>query len=705
MLRTHHKTRFALSTAFLLSLAACGGGGGGSGGFLPVGGTGTNAGANAGTGSGAGGDNGTVATATLSGIAATGAAFAHAKVTVVDQRGVTVCSTETDAKGAYECPLPAGTKAPLVVTATRDDLTLYSTTASATGGNVNVTPLTTIIVSRLSPNGDPASLAGAIATQPNVVTDATVKQQVAELIAALKPLLTLLGDAVDPISGAFTADGSGHDRLLDSIAVSVRPDGTAANIEITVKSVPTNGEEPVSIVFRSDATLPVLPPEVATATLAPAGGSLAVAALFARMEQCFALQLDERVNAPVDVANANARIGNASNVIAPACKTLFEGDDPATYVNNGSKVGRNALNQGAFAGMFRNGATGLKYDRGQLEFFRSNGDQVLSYRTVDSVGGVQNQTIVAKDFGGVLKLVGNRYSYAVNVSPTVQERDFLNAPASNYLSVSYDVSIPKQNDANGNAIDHVTVKAPNGVTYTYKPAGANANLQLDKVEGGGSANTTLLRLGAGYRDASNTSSPSLIEPGSYFLTPQLNDDQLRLLPEQGVFTVNFTFVGGGTATQTHRMITRVPTIAEARQRKFADLTPALRADLKSYVAANQAVVFEAPSADNLVDFSAEGDADAWTVPAGAPTPTALSVFGRSPTGIPFDDRADFNGTARKAKVYCSTETGGGDNHCAIFNGGSVYAQDSRITLFQLSATDAQQVLFLKGFATYLPQQP
>jgi len=79
LLRTHPKSRIALSTALLLSLAACGGGGGGSGGFLPTGTT-------AGTGSGTtgGGNSGTTAAAKLNGIAATGAAFAGAKVTVVD---------------------------------------------------------------------------------------------------------------------------------------------------------------------------------------------------------------------------------------------------------------------------------------------------------------------------------------------------------------------------------------------------------------------------------------------------------------------------------------------------------------------------------------------------------------------------------------------------------------------------------------------
>ena len=696
-MRTHPKSRIALSTALLLSLAACGGGGGGSGGFLP---TGTTAGTGTGTGTGTGGNSDTAVAAKLNGIAATGAAFAGAKVTVVDQRGVTVCTTETDAKGAYECILPAGTKAPLVVTAARDDLTLYSTTASATGGNVNVTPLTTIIVSRLSPDGNPASLAGAIATRPDTVTDSTVKQQVAELVAALKPLLTLLGDAVDPISGAFTADGSGHDRLLDSIAVSVRPDGAGANIEITVKAVPTSEDAtPVSISFRSDATLPALPQSVATATLAPAGASLAVASLFDRLTQCFALPLSKRVNAANDTTAAT---GGPADVIAPECRTLFVDDNPASYLSNGSKVGRNSSNQGAFAGLFRPGATGLKYDRGEQQFFRANGDQVLSYRTTDSTGVVQNQTIVARDVGGTLKLIGNQYNYSVSVSPTVQDRDFVSAPAYNYLSVSYDVTIPKQVNGAGSAIDHAVVKAPNGVSYTYKPGAGNANLQLDKVDGSGSATTTLLRLAAGFRDAARSGSPSAIEPGAYFLAPQLSDDQLRQLPEQGAFTVDFTFADGSTATQTHRMITRVPTIAEARLVKFADLTPKLRDEIKG-IAPAQALVFDAPSANepSLIDFSADGDLDGWTVPDGAVAPVALTAFGASSTGVAFEDRVDVASSARKAKIYCSQESQA-DDHCATINGYPVYAAGTKVNLFQLSGTSAQQVLYLKGFSTKIP---
>lgn len=686
MLRIHQKTRLGLSTLALLALVACGGGGSGGGTAAPAGGN---------------GGTQTTGDAKLSGIVATGAAFAGATLTVVDQLGATVCTAPVGPEGTYECTLPAGTKAPLVITATRDDQTLYSVTASAAGGTVNVTPLTTIIVSRLSPNGDPASLAGAIRTQPEVVTDATVKEQVAELIAALQPLLTALGDAIDPISGSFTANGTGHDRVLDSISVSVRPDGTAANIEIAVKSVPVGNDQPVSIIFRSsDATPPALPQSVATAQFAPAGASQAVAALFERLNQCFALQLTQRVNA---VNDATAAVGTAADVIAPACRTLFVNDDPASFRNNGATVGRDAQNRGAFSGLFRPGATGLKYDRGELEFYRPGGDLVLSYRTIDTTGGVQYPTFVARDVNGTLKLIGNQYAYNAGITPTVQDRDFVNEPASNYVNLSYDIAITNQFDGNGDPIfAKVLVTAPDGAVFTYEPSAANANLVLTRPNGtqtGGS----LLRVAASYRNASTPGNPADKEPGSYYLPQQLSDEQLRLVPEQGAWKLEFFHVDQNKANvvQTHRLLARLPTMAEAKLKKFADLTPAMRAELVAGTVATGAIVFDAPNANepSLVDFSAEGDLDAWTVPVGALAPQVMYVYGRSVTDVQFDDRADIVPGARKAKVFCSVASLA-DDHCTPLNGASLYAEGTRLNFFQLGVTDARQVQHLKGFATY-----
>jgi hypothetical protein len=160
---------------------------------------------------------------TLSGTVATGAAFAGAALTVFDQTGAKVCEVTTTPEGTYTCSLPAGTKAPLVIQAVRDDLTLYSTTASTATGTTNVTPLTTIIVAQLSPNGDPSKLAAAIQADAGAVTAGSIGEQVAKLVAALQPLLTALNLSIDPMSGEFQANGSGQDRVLDSINVSVRP--------------------------------------------------------------------------------------------------------------------------------------------------------------------------------------------------------------------------------------------------------------------------------------------------------------------------------------------------------------------------------------------------------------------------------------------------------------------------------------------------
>lgn len=92
---------------------------------------------------------------TLSGVVATGAPFAGAQITVIDASDTTACTTQTDTSGAYTCSLPAATQAPLVIRALRDDQVLYSA-AVQSSGVANVTPLTNILVTRLSPAGNPA---------------------------------------------------------------------------------------------------------------------------------------------------------------------------------------------------------------------------------------------------------------------------------------------------------------------------------------------------------------------------------------------------------------------------------------------------------------------------------------------------------------------------------------------------------------------
>ena len=676
MSQTSFKLSFA--AALVVSLAACGGGG--SGGNFP------SSPASGGSSDSGGGTVTAPVTgaqkATLSGIAATGAAFSGATINVVDQSGKTVCSTISDEKGAYSCDLPEGTKAPLVITAQRDDVTLYSTTASAGGGVANVTPLTTIIVSRLSPDGNPASLAGAIQTNPSSVSDATVKQQVAALVEALKPLLSALGDTLDPISGTFSADGTGHDGVLDAINVSVRPDGTAANIEITVKTIPTtDGSAPVSISFRSDATIPATLPAITSGQLVPASTVQLVAGFFERFNACFALPVTQRVStATNDSTNA---IGTAADVAAQICKSLFIDSDPSKYYTNGLRVGRDASNAGAFAGLFRAGATGVKFDRPNLEYVTANGDAVVSYRTVDTAGTVTYDTITLRKTDGVLQTPGNGNDFNVLVAPWVQTREYLNAPGFSYHSTAYSINITKTANV---AKVLVTTPFDRVLDFGVNPGTPYMTIKVNGVPSG----TPNLRLATAWTDIAKAGNPmDKLSQGLVVTNPQLTDDQIRALPDQSVWKLEFFDAGGNSlGIQNHRTLSRAVTMAELRQIKMADFTPALRDEIKSGSTAGYIQMDSAP--DNIVDLSAEGEKDGWTVPAGAVAPGTVTVMG----GGGFQDSINVSQSTRKVIVPCSSDNAN-DQHCDM-SVPTAYRAGTRLTAFELVARAPRMVTINKA---------
>lgn len=704
--------RATAATTGLVLLTACGGGGGGSSGgaLFPIGG----APSNQPPADQPPSNPPQSPAASVSGVAATGAPFAGANIVVVDQTGATVCTTQTDAAGAYNCPsLPAGTKVPLVITAQRDDQTLYSATASTTGGTVNVTPLTTIIVSRLSPNGNPAGLAGAIQTNPDSLSATSIQQQVTALVTALQPLLSTLGQgALDPISGVFVADGTGPDKVLDAISVSVRPDGTAANIEITVKTVPTtDGSAPVAITFRSsDSALPALPP-ITASDLAQIPSPTAVAALFNQITACFALPLSQRVDtAPNDTS---AAVGDATNVIAPACRTMFVGDDPGTYYSNGLHVGRDSHNVGAFASLFRPGATGLQWDLGNFEHVRSNGDVVLSYRTTDTSGNVSYDTVAARNVNGTLKLSGNGYAYAARVRPFSEHRELINTPDFSYYTTGYDVNIDNKTDSTGNPVfSQVVLTTPTGSTRVYKPASGLSYL-VPVDDNGVKTAGSVFRLRGEYQNTATAGDPSSKESSLFFLNPQYSDAQISALNDQSVWKLEFVPVNGtvgnaANVTQSYRTLSRAQTIGEIRQIAFVGLTSAMRSQLVSASSATGNFVFGAPSQNdpNNIDFSADGNLDAWTVPPGTVPPTSFTAYGRAPYGSTtanqpgdrFNDSTGVPSSRRSVVLYCSPQTAG-DKHCDS-SVGLQYAQGTSVNNFELLAFTSRQLEVTKKIALY-----
>lgn len=148
---------------------------------------------------------------TISGTAATGAAFTDAVVYVYDSAGAVVgTSSAIGSDGQYSVTLNADAVAPFVLVASRmtaDGLTesLVSVVSSTAQTTANVTPITSLIASRLSPSGDPSKLASELAAGSVQVTAEAVTSVVNEVNTILAPLLTATGTTgSDPLTTSIT---------------------------------------------------------------------------------------------------------------------------------------------------------------------------------------------------------------------------------------------------------------------------------------------------------------------------------------------------------------------------------------------------------------------------------------------------------------------------------------------------------------------
>lgn len=638
---------------------------------------------------GCGGDGGSSspgpATAEISGVAATGAPMAGAAITVYDRDGKAVATATAEPTGTYRLQIPLTTPAPLVVEAVRDDTTLVSTFAETKTMRLNVTPLTNLMAAMLAPDGNPRSLR----SNTGSVTSARVEEALQDILTLLKPLLTAVGDSANPLTGTFEANGTGHDRVLDALSIVIRPAGTFSNIEVAVRSSSAD----LVTSFTSDDGEPAPLPPVPAESLPPVGVADLVADMLARLTACYALPVEQRVAGAT--SSSTDVTGGPADVVAPACRTLFDGDDPGRYLSNGMRVGRNASNQGAFTGLFRRAATGAVFEAGHLEFLRDNAehDLVFSYRSRDTAGNVGYDTLVARNAGGVLKLVGNQYVYNARVRAWLADREFVNQPAADYLSTGYNVWIANQVEAGSPIFEKVLVTAPNGAVMTYRPQAGRSELSAVK-EDGTLSNTSVVTLASKFRHADTAGSPADYETGSNFVSPAYTDQQIKAIPEQGVWRMEFFHADTSrpNVVQTHRTISRAVTLAEAALVPLPQLTASAAAELRVDTNTYGVALFGPPSVSepNVVDMSTSGGGDFWAVPEGATSPTTISVYGRAPDpdgsgpqrGANFDDRVNVPASARKALIQCTTLSAA-DLHCDNSTGVTQYAQGSFISTIEL----------------------
>jgi hypothetical protein len=642
---------------------------------------------------------------TLSGIAATGKPFAGAAVVVYDRSGNALNATPfiVEADGAWRITIPASATPPLVVEAVRADATLVSTFAETKTTNLNITPLTNLIAARLSPDGDPLSLRA----NASVVTPAALAARVAEVKEILKPLFDAVGDTVDPLTGVFAATGTGHDKVLDTVDVSIRPTGASSNIEITVKGA----VEGISRQFTSDqATVTPLPAVPADALPADGIGFL-VDDLLARLTACYAVPFEQRVNG-VTSSSVNAVTGGPADVIAPQCRTVFVGDDPATFLSNGSTVGRDSNGAGAFSSLFRRGATGVTFSNGRFEFLRNNAekDVVFTYRSTDALGNVLNDQLVARNVGGTLKVIGNNYVYAASVRPYGQDREFLNQAAANYRSTGYDINIANRLDTSGNPVfSKVVVTSPRGTVLTFVPNGGRSALSIQRANGS-ITSTSVVRLAGAFKDAGTAGTPAQFETNLFFASPEFSEDDIRAIPEQGVWRLEFFHVDTAQANvvQNYRTVSRAATLAELAATPLAQLTEAAKAEIRTESTATGRITFgpDSTAEPNVADLRTEGGGDFWVVTPPAQAPTSVTLFGAGPDPdgagplrrTSFDDGVNVAPSARTALVNCS-RLGNSDNHCDATHP-THFAEGTFVDSIQLFATTPRMAGLSKMSVTY-----
>ncbi len=641
---------------------------------------------------------------TLSGVAASGAPMAGATIKVFDATGATVCDTTAGTDGSYRCELGASPKAPFVMQAEIGDIKLMSAFGEAKSGTVNITPITHLIAATLAADGNPdtliANLSGGSAFTPE-----TLQTALAKVTEALKPLTDALGATIDPISGSFQADGTGYDKVLDALQVSVRPNGESSNIEVTVKTMPTSEDAaPVSISFQSNAsTIPPLPQSIDLGDVGATNVQTSIADFLARATECFALPTAERVS------NGQAQ---DSEVIAEACRSMFSDNDPSTFLSNGQRI---APNQ-SFAGLFRDGGTGIRFDNGVFAFFRVNGDWVVSYKITDTQGNVTPEQIVLRNENGTLRAIGNQYQYNAAVRPIVQLRDHLNQPEASSLSTGYNISIANRVDGQGNPVfDRVLVTTPRGNTLVYRPTSGLSYLVIDRGGVSGPptlSGTPLVRLAGKLVNPGLSMHPADVDTSLFYADRNVfTEEAIRAIPDQSVWKLAFFHAGNTGATpdvvQTYRTTTRAMTLAEASQVKWVTLTADSRAAIQQESSATGNLMFSDPPDSQQPQYAyleGDGGTGLWTVPSGALAPTGATLYGRAPSvnntiGARYNDSVSFPASARRATIRCSAQSVG-DQHCAPDPLRDQYATGSMFNLIELYARDARQTDVSAMFALY-----
>jgi hypothetical protein len=438
-------------------------------------------------GGGGGSDSPTVSPQLISGVVATGAPVVGATVKVFDSRGLQVGTGTTGDDGSFTVTLTATGTAPYVLHAEKDEIAMTAISSAAGNGRVNVTPVSDAVVTLLYPQSpDVVSLLRNGATAPSA-EEVAAKQ--ALLRAALAPLLTAVGTSTDPFTGTFSANGTGFDKVLDTLVLNKSVDGSgASSVELTFKTAtdPTIADADQPTIKLTNTI------DLETVNTQAAGVSIAKSDL--PPDNAGALYKDfiDRANACYREPVA-ARTDGSTTVTASVCRSLFVDADPTRFRHGGSTVRAG----GAWGGMFTYTGTVefkpvtrayLVQDLAGTRSQDSKGRAIIAMSWINSDGNRENilQYVTKYTLNGkeMLGASGDQNTYGFSVNSHNQKREFplRAAPDLDYVTGNWLIVVNDVIASGASIIEFVRVTSPSGKLIVMAPGkgGAQRDLQICK---------------------------------------------------------------------------------------------------------------------------------------------------------------------------------------------------------------------------------
>lgn len=630
---------------------------------------------------GGGGAGGAASSFSIGGTAATGAPITAGTVKIYDATGQVVASGVTDEQGLYSLSVPMTATAPFVVEVSLAGQRLYSIANGKTDTRANVNQLTNALTSMLSSKGNPELLASELSSGVTTISAQNISNKKELLDTAISPIksavLSLGQEVVDFHSGAFSANGSGLDKVLDTTNIFTTSIGgsgasSAVNVQIAfnIASDLESTRELPGLLFNSGETIQQVESrgnavQINSALLPPTEIGSMYQDFLARMRTCYAVPKAQRVS--------------GYTILAQECKDIFVDRNPASYLDGGFELGPNR-----FAGMFTLEQPAIFIQTLSPVLIHNitgsgsslNGKAIISFRGEDIDGNYLNSKVVVQVYTlngrKVLGAVGdqNPAEFYVNAEAVATNFPLKNSEAFDYLSSGYAAFIPSSVPNRASVIKAV-LTTPNGSTITMGKwgnrsqlfvcvSGQNPDIGVDctglpsfvqgfryvdaQKHNNGESPVSLLRVRSTLvysrtQDSSNTGCTAFKTAynNQSILCPR-TDNEIESQTPGGLWTAEYTFTDNSNLVLKARHPVRALSGRELAggtgpNTKAARLTSETISALKNLsqlaVTDGRAYSTWTSSPENPIWAPADGGFNfAWTVDAGQEAPRKVKAIGR-----------------------------------------------------------------------------